>query len=283
MNSRRLDGTCYEAFDPDGPATQPAAAPSLTAPRAAKPERTGEQVLADAVRVLTEAARLTRPVLAPAENTGAGHGPAWVDSGQREQADWAEFVTHALAGAAANIGGIEAALNGRPGSWEADHVRNLLTSTVGHDEAYLLEHRTEPVAVDLYVEVILVDLEVWTAYDQASTQLVARYDAISPDINDERDRQRDAITKLEEGLERQRVDDWTDYGHALAPAVQAAAERMPGLRVPVSVYVDLDTFPEPNDPADDRGHGLVDRLREAAITDAPLLDLERAPLERLQP
>lgn len=80
--------------------------------------RTYEQLLAAAVEVLTAAAR--RP------------------------GDWAEFVTLALAGAAANVGGVETALAGRPGSWEADGVRNLLYATVGHDEHDLQRHRTEP-------------------------------------------------------------------------------------------------------------------------------------------
>lgn len=204
--------------------------------------------------------------------SAAAGSPAGIESGKREQADWAEFVTATLAGAAANIGGIEAVLNGRPGSWEADGVRSLLTSTVGHDEAYLLEHRTEPVVVDLYVDVILADLGVWTAYDQAAAEVASRYDAINPDAaDDEHDRQSDAIAQLEELLERQRVDDWTGYGQALAEAVRAAAEQVSGLSVPVTVRVDLETFPEPNGPTyDATGYGLVHRLREAAITAAPL-------------
>ena len=36
------------------------------------------------------------------------------------------------------IGSIETVLAGRPGSWEADAVRNLLTATVGPDEQQLL-------------------------------------------------------------------------------------------------------------------------------------------------
>jgi hypothetical protein len=47
--------------------------------------------------------------------------------------DWAEFVTLALAGAAANIGGNEQILACRPGSWEAERVRQTLQSTVGVD------------------------------------------------------------------------------------------------------------------------------------------------------
>ena len=83
--------------------------------------------LADAIAAMTEAARIPRPRLT---QNDAGE---WVEdpAAAPEQMDWAEFVTLALAGAAANLGGIEAALNGRSGSWEAAGVRQLLESTVG--------------------------------------------------------------------------------------------------------------------------------------------------------
>jgi hypothetical protein len=95
----------------------------------------------------------------------------WVETGRREPSDWAEFVPLALAGAAANVGGVEAALAGRPGSWEADFVRQLLTGTVGHDQECLWEHRTEPLAITLYVDKILDDLGVEAAYQDADNEL----------------------------------------------------------------------------------------------------------------
>lgn len=52
----------------------------------------------------------------------------------------------------------EAILAGRPGSWEADGVRNLLTSNVGHDEEHLLEHRTEALIVELDIDELLTGL-----------------------------------------------------------------------------------------------------------------------------
>lgn len=53
-----------------------------------------------------------------------------------------------------------------------------MTGTVGPAGEYLLEHRTEPVVVDLYVDDIMVDLGVWADYDAASQELAGRYDAI---------------------------------------------------------------------------------------------------------
>ncbi len=83
--------------------------------------------LGEAVRALTDAARLPRPRL---RRTDEG---TWVEDpgAAPEQMDWAEFVTLAIAGAAANMGGVDAALAGRSGSWEAEGVRQLLYSTVG--------------------------------------------------------------------------------------------------------------------------------------------------------
>jgi hypothetical protein len=54
-------------------------------------------------------------------------------------------VTEALAGAAAaNAGGIDTILAGRPGSWEVSVVGDSLRAAVGHDEPDLWRHRTEP-------------------------------------------------------------------------------------------------------------------------------------------
>lgn len=267
--------------------------------------RPADQVLVDAVRVLTEAARLTRPALERngAASDAAGH-PVWVESGRREPADWAEFVTLALAGAAANVGGIDTVLAGRPGSWEADGVRQLLTSTVGHDEEHLHGHRTEPVVVDLYVEEILVDRGVWTVYVEAQRELARRYDAIgmppaSPvpgnpmfkagyappePATEEQERQADAIAAAEERVEELREQDWTAYGQALEVAVQAAAQRLPGLQVPVVVRVDLHSF-RPFQTGDEQEWtwNLADQLRTEAIDATPLPGDGRPPLDRLRP
>lgn len=119
--------------------TVPPAASTSPSQEAGADGITNEQVFPAAVRIMTEAARLT-----------------WTHRHRRNhhggRVDWAEFVARALAGAAANIGGIEAVLAGRPGSCEADYVRKLLTGTVGPAGEYLLEHRAEPVVVDLYVD-----------------------------------------------------------------------------------------------------------------------------------
>jgi hypothetical protein len=132
--------------------------------------RPAADVLADAIKVMSEAARLRRP---RARRTAAG---GWEPDPERtEQADWAEFVTHALAGAAANMGGIELALAGRRGSWETDGVRQLLHSTVGVDEQHLWAHRTEPLTMTLYVDELLADrCDINLQYDKPTDELERR-------------------------------------------------------------------------------------------------------------
>jgi hypothetical protein len=204
-------------------------------------QRTYEQLLADAVRVLTEAARRTITWTYP---DGIEH---------REQAAWAEFVTHALAGAAANIGGIEAILAGRPGCWEADKVRDLLCATVGHDEQYLLAHRTEAVVVRVHVGDILHGLGVRTLYDEAHDELERRADLIwaryrvpgSEDVvslpTPEDQAELVDLARLHEALDTQRARECAAYGEAFrANVLQAATELFPNLPVPVDLIADLD-------------------------------------------
>lgn len=67
----------------------------------------------DAVRTLTDLARQTR-----------------LRGGAQEPVDFAGEAASVLAGVAANIGGVEELLAGRPGSWEADLIRQLITGSV---------------------------------------------------------------------------------------------------------------------------------------------------------
>lgn len=246
--------------------TEPRTGQQQPAGAGASPARPYELVLADAVRVMTEAARFT--------SSGTDGDGQTVTA----RSDWAEFVTLALAGAAANVGGIENALAGRPGSWEADHVRNLLTSAVGHDDQQLLDHRTEPVVVDVFVDEIMVDLGVWRAYDNAQQELTGRYADLPsattaerarelPALTPGQEQQHDQLADLEDRLESQRLRDWAEYGQALKTHIEAVASRQQGLRVPVVVNVDVETF---RVDGGDRSSGLEGQLLQEAIAATPL-------------
>lgn len=249
-----------------------------------------DQLLRDAITALTAAARLTCT-----ERWPGGAAP-------RRPCDWAEFVTLALAGAAANIGSIDTVLAGRPGSWEADAVRNLLTATVGHDEQQLLQHRTDPVEVSINVNDLMVDLGAWQAYDAACDALQRRYDnpglaevrctsASGPDVlaslataTSDQEHGFEQIAELEDRLEHQRQQDWVAYGAALATHIQAQVTRIEGLRVPVVVHVDVDLVPAAGPPGtwgSGMTESLPERLLHAAVLATPLPGHGSTPLERL--
>src|SRR3954447_8426779 len=135
-----------------------------------------EELLTAAVGALTEAARLRRP-------SGAG-----TDLETTVLTDFAEFVSLAVAGAAANVGGSDGVLAGRPESWEAGYVRDMLVSTVGWDEEYLWEHRTEPLVIRIDVDAILSELGIAGMFDEADAEMTRReeavdvvYDVLGPD------------------------------------------------------------------------------------------------------
>jgi hypothetical protein len=140
-----------------------------TSPAALVAQRPFTEVLGDAIAVLTEAGRRRRPRL---HQTAAGKVEPHPT--ETDPADWAEFVTLALAGAAANLGGIDAALAGRPGSWEAAKLEDLLLATVGTDPTELWRHRTEPVRVVVDVDDILAGhSDAWSQYEEAEQQIDA--------------------------------------------------------------------------------------------------------------
>lgn len=139
-----------------------------------------DEVLHDAVSVLTEASRLTNQ---PMRQTSSGQFEADPDPRAALRIDWAAFVTEALAGAAANAGGIDTILAGRPGSWEAAVVGDVLRAAAGHDEWDLWRHRTEPVTIVLNPERILFDHDASNDFeemDAAEGEITRRENAIRP-------------------------------------------------------------------------------------------------------
>lgn len=147
----------------------------LTDSQAATP-RPYSEVLHDAIAVLTEATHLTNQ---PMRQDGSGGWEPNTDPRAALPIDWAEFVTLALVGAAANAGGIETILAGRSGSWEAECVRQTLQSTVS-DHRDLMRHRTDPITVNLWVEPILAETTDTTEddYRAAEVALSERQEAV---------------------------------------------------------------------------------------------------------
>jgi hypothetical protein len=229
-------------------------------------QRGYDAVLADAVRVLSEAARRT---------TTRGRGTS---SEQQDQADFADFLADALAGTAANLGGIEALLAGRSGSWEADYVRQLLVGTLGEDESYLFEHRTEALVIRVHADDILNELGYWRLYDDATDELTRREDAVHArhdpsecveDYGADDLAEHDLVCELYDALDRQREQDCAAYGQAFADhARRAATELFPTLTVPVEVL--LETAWQHDLGVDTWSNSPEWRIWEAARLNTPL-------------
>jgi hypothetical protein len=62
----------------------------------------------------------------------------------REEHDFGGWLAGVLATAAAELGSAAALTAGRPGSWEADLVQQLVRGTVGWDDDYLANYAKEP-------------------------------------------------------------------------------------------------------------------------------------------
>ena len=62
----------------------------------------------------------------------------------REEHDFSGWLAQILATAAAELGSTAALTAGRPGSWEADLIQQLVRGTVGWDDDYLADYAKEP-------------------------------------------------------------------------------------------------------------------------------------------
>ena len=60
-----------------------------------------------------------------------------VTQAARTEHDFAGWLARVLAEAAGRLGSSDALVEGRPGSWEADHVMQLVHGTIGHADEYL--------------------------------------------------------------------------------------------------------------------------------------------------
>lgn len=62
----------------------------------------------------------------------------------RTEHDFGGWLAEVLATVSADLGSSEALIAGRPGSWEADLVRQLVKGTVGWDDDYLADYGEPP-------------------------------------------------------------------------------------------------------------------------------------------
>lgn len=60
-----------------------------------------------------------------------------------DQHDFGGWLASVLASVAAELGSTGALTAGRPGSWEADLVQQLVKGTVGYDDDYLADFKAQ--------------------------------------------------------------------------------------------------------------------------------------------
>lgn len=158
-----------------------------------------------AVKTLTAAARLEHP----------RHGTV----------DFADFLATALQATAANLGDPHTLIAGRPGSWESSALSELLHGTIGSILTMfdLAQFRTEPIQVTLNVaELALVE--------EGSPGAAKSHDDAVHEAGDNDD--------LAAEISHQYVEAYSDYAERFTAAVQAEAEKHPGLSDLVTVTVD---------------------------------------------
>lgn len=160
--------------------------------------------------------------------------------------DFAGFLAGALAAVTGNVGSIERMTAGRPGSWEADLLNQLLLGTLGDDPADLLRARTEPVIVPLNVAQLVYDeWEYLGSPEERAAKLPdfdTAWDALAGDVlgKDPSEEQEQAFDIALTDLRRRYTTAYETYARAFTTAVREEAAGMTALRVPVEVRVSTD-------------------------------------------
>ncbi len=158
------------------------------------------------------------------------------------QPDVAGFLAQALAHVTANTGGIEEVVAGRPGSWEADLVAQLIAGTIGEDPdpTEVARWRTAPVVVRLNVAEYVEDRLGRPGLDDALALIGQYYDALPDDAWESAGdiQQRD----LDATVERYTTA-YGEFATSFEGAVrEAAATVLLAGEVPVTVQVDADPW-----------------------------------------
>ena len=151
--------------------------------------------------------------------------------------DGGETVSHLLATVAANLGGLDQITARRSGSWEANHVQEFLSSTVGSAGEFLLQSRTRPIEVVECVELAMVKLGVEFLYDE-SLALIEASEAMAVDEGD--DTAWDRLDHAERLIDRLRTSDCAAYRDAFESNIREAAQALTESRyLPVDVPVSV--------------------------------------------
>jgi hypothetical protein len=204
-----------------------------------------DATVGQAIEVLTALARQTRV-------RGEGTPSAAV-----EPVDFADITAQVLTAVAANLGGVETLLAGRPGSWEADLVRQLVNGTAGYRPDDLLSWRTEPVRLEFDADDVFYDFGISDLYEQERERAVERT------FDDLPDEQLTAAEALAASIERLWEQDQAAYAQAyLATAQRYLTERG------ATCGVELVAVPRTGDPT--KWDELAEQVHDYAREHTPL-------------
>lgn len=215
-----------------------------------------------------------------------------------EVGDFPGFLASALGAVAANLGGLCPLMAGRPGSWEADLLAQLLDAAVGYAAGplELASRRTLPVLVPLNVAELVAqayghasnkqreerlpdfkqaaynifdEFAEWSAAHQIPDQnaTAADWEAYEGAVRAQSRREQDAADALRERYRSA----YQSYAGAFTAAVLEEAKAIDGLSVAVEVRAEIDpeaTWWNPrevrNPDDDDQGDALAWHLWHAA-------------------
>jgi hypothetical protein len=182
----------------------------------------------------------------------------------RQGYDAGEIICHVVTTVAANLGSTDMLLAARPGSWEADCVRNMVDSTAGD---HLLSWRTAPVHLLLDPQVALGDLGLEDLYDDAVFALEnEREDRIQAGADETHtEQQLRAVHYLYK-------DDLRNYAAAYAETLNQVAAEL-GITVPVELMVVGDGRAEPT------WDELAQQMHSQARDRTPLPASGRPPMD----
>ena len=152
--------------------------------------------------------------------------------------DFSDFLARALAAAAANVGGPDRLIAGRPGSWESSCVDGLVRGTAGNDRDDWAWFRTQPIIVRLNVAELIEDEQHHPGLmglDEALENIGSRYESAASEQDlDAWDLEIDMVTA-------RYTTEYRLYAKRFTHAAQAIADQVPGLSA--DVFVEADTDP----------------------------------------
>lgn len=165
---------------------------------------------------------------------------------QHGAVDFSDFLASALGAVAGNVGSAERITAGRLGSWESDLLAQLVTGTVGDDDATLVTYRTEPVVVRLNVAQLVTEAREDAREEERAGMLAGLGDAIDalPDVwiggREPTEAKEAEWAAAEAALRRRYTEAFEAYAQRFAAAVVEAAHGIEGLSVPVEVKAESD-------------------------------------------